>query len=419
MHLDTIDIRLIYHLGVDRHHLAKTTVSTFDAEESTSQDTVESTPSSSVDRHWVRTASYALVFPPETPVYTPPVRFPKKRLSKHEIQDARCKAIMEKILTTIPTVNPETSSPPLERYVKRLVNNGICAEEDALLTKDISLIVLQEAKKERKKRVVVSEHITSIIQSRMPEKLPDPGSFILDCSISTGRFWKSLCDFGSSINLMPHSVDVRLGMTAYRPTRITLLLADRSKRIPKGILEDVPVKIGECLIPSDFVVLDYDEEPKDPRILGRAFLATAGAKIDVKKGQISLDVCDVQMKFDLKGSSPPPIHSGKSFSIESTRESATELGSPATTQTETARYSATSGRTDTANCSGAVPELYTAPRPRFPHLDQQRQGAKDAAASTTSFLGHEHASTAYTPPWIARQRSSEMSSNTSHAPPSF
>ncbi|KAG7568009.1 Ribonuclease H-like superfamily [Arabidopsis thaliana x Arabidopsis arenosa] len=302
------------------------------SQESTSQDTVESTPSSSVDRHWVRTAPYALVFPPTTPVYTPPVRFPKKRRSKEEFQDARCKAIMEKILTTIPTVNPETSSPPLERYVKRLVNN---------------------AKKERKKKVVVSEHITSIIRSRMPEKIPDPGSIVLDCSISTGWFRKSLCDFGSNINLMPHSVVVRLGMTAYRPTQITLLLADRSKRIPEGILQDVPVKI-----------------------------ATAGAKIDVKKGHISLDVCDVQMKFDMKGSSPPLILSGKSFSVESTRESATELGSPATTQPETAQLATQQraetlisarivrGTTDTADCSGAVPELYSAPRPRFPRLDQ-------------------------------------------------
>ncbi|CAE5974240.1 unnamed protein product [Arabidopsis arenosa] len=125
----------------------------------------------------VRTAPYALVFPPTKPVYTPPVPFPRKRRSKQKIQDARCKAIMEKILTSIPKVNPETSSPTLDRYVKRLVNNGICAEEAVLLTKDISLIMLQEAKKERKKRVVVSEHVSSIIQSRMPEKLPDPGSF--------------------------------------------------------------------------------------------------------------------------------------------------------------------------------------------------------------------------------------------------
>ncbi|KAG7603809.1 hypothetical protein ISN45_At05g027770 [Arabidopsis thaliana x Arabidopsis arenosa] len=75
-----------------------------------------------------------------------------------------------------------------------------------------------------------------------------------------------------------------------RPTRITLLFADRSKRIPEGILEDVHVKVGNSVIPADFVVLDYEKEPKDPLILGRAFLATTGARFDVKKERISLKI---------------------------------------------------------------------------------------------------------------------------------
>jgi len=98
---------------------------------------------------------------------------------------------------------------------------------------------------------------------------------------------------------MPHSVDVRLGMTNFMATKITLLLADRSKRIPEGILDDIPVKIGECLIPTDFLVLEYEEEPPDPLILGRSFLASAGAQIDVKLGRIALNVCDVVMTFDI------------------------------------------------------------------------------------------------------------------------
>jgi len=98
---------------------------------------------------------------------------------------------------------------------------------------------------------------------------------------------------------MPKFVNERLGMTNYRPTRITLLFVDRSKRIPEGILEDVSVKVGNSLIPADFVVLDYDKEPKDPLILGRAFIATAGARIDVKRGRISLKVCDLEMEFGM------------------------------------------------------------------------------------------------------------------------
>ena len=67
---------------------------------------------------------------------------------------------------------------------------------------------------------------------------------------------------------MPKSVAERLGMTHYRPTPITLLFADRSKRFPKEILEDVHVKVGNSIIPSESVVLDYEKEPKDPPILG-------------------------------------------------------------------------------------------------------------------------------------------------------
>ncbi|XP_024010409.1 uncharacterized protein LOC112085428 [Eutrema salsugineum] len=94
---------------------------------------------------------------------------------------------------------------------------------------------------------------------------------------------------------MPYSVAVNLGMTDFKPTRISLILADRSTRIPEGVLEDVPIKVGDCMIPTDFVVLEYGEEPKDPLILGRPFLATAGAIIDVRKGRIALNVGDLSL----------------------------------------------------------------------------------------------------------------------------
>jgi len=162
--------------------------------------------------------------------------------------------------------------------------------------------MLPNAKKEKAQRVDIAEYIRTITPGQTTEKLPDPGSFVLDCSISTSRFSRSLCDLGSSINLMPKSVAERLGMTHYMPTRITLLFADRSKRIPEGILEDVPVKVGNSIIPSDFVVLDYEKEPKDPLILGRAFLATAGARFNVKRVRISLKVCDLEMEFGMDGS---------------------------------------------------------------------------------------------------------------------
>ncbi|XP_024006450.1 uncharacterized protein LOC112082960 [Eutrema salsugineum] len=108
-------------------------------------------------------------------------------------------------------------------------------------------------------------------------------------------------------------------MTDFKPTKISLILADRSKRIPKGVLEDVPIKVGDCIIPTDFVVLEYGEEPKDPLILGRSFLATAGAVIDVKHGNLDLHLGDTIMTFKMEKLKDPTID-GQTFQISAIPE---------------------------------------------------------------------------------------------------
>ena len=70
---------------------------------------------------------------------------------------------------------------------------------------------------------------------------------------------------------------------------MSLQLADRSIVYPYGILEDVPIKIGDYYVPGDFFILEMEEDHQIPIILGRPFLATAGAIIDVKRGKILLD----------------------------------------------------------------------------------------------------------------------------------
>ena len=156
--------------------------------------------------------------------------------------------MMVKIMIELPQVDEVKLTLPLKRYVKRMVINGVSHEEGDLLTRDISAICLNKIPKKRKgkqKEVIVSEKVSAMIESRTIEKLPDLGSFVLDCCISTERFSHSLCDLASSINVIPHFVAVRLGMSALKPTKIIIVLADRSKRIPEGVLEDVPVRIGD------------------------------------------------------------------------------------------------------------------------------------------------------------------------------
>ncbi|KAG7527990.1 Integrase catalytic core [Arabidopsis thaliana x Arabidopsis arenosa] len=175
--------------------------------------------------------------------------------------------------------------------------------------------------------VVLSHECSAIIQKKIiPKKLGDPGSFTLPCSLGPLFFNKCLCDLGASVSLMPLSVARRLGFNRYKSCQIQLILADRSVRVPHGMLEDLPVRIGRVEIPTDFVVLEMDEEPKDPLILGRPFLATAGALIDVRRGKIDLNLGeDFKMTFDITKTMKKPTIDGQVFYIEELDRLADEL----------------------------------------------------------------------------------------------
>ena len=139
-----------------------------------------------------------------------------------------------------------------------------------------------------KKRRIAEEGIvnltatcSAIIQQKLPTKMKDPGGFTIPCSIGKYEFKKALCDSGASINLMPLSVVQRLSLGELTPTRITLQMADRSMAQPEGILEDVLVKVGKFVFLVDFVVMKIEEDTQVPLLLGRPFLATGAALIDV------------------------------------------------------------------------------------------------------------------------------------------
>jgi len=125
---------------------------------------------------------------------------------------------------------------------------------------------------------------------------------------------------------MPLSIAKRLGFTQYKSCNISLILADRTVRIPHGLLENLPIRIRAVEIPTDFVVLEMDEELKDPLILWRPFLATAGAMIDVKKGKIDLNLGkDFRMTFDIEDAMKKPTIEGQLFWIEEMDQLADEL----------------------------------------------------------------------------------------------
>ncbi|XP_060170737.1 uncharacterized protein LOC132601679 [Lycium barbarum] len=128
--------------------------------------------------------------------------------------------------------------------------------------------------------------------TELPTKLKDPESFTIEISIGKQVVARALCDLGASINQMPSSIFRKLGLGVPRPTTIVLHLADRSLARPEGIIEDVLVQVGSLIIPADFVILDFEPDPEVPFILGRPFLATGRALIDVAVGQLTMRVHD-------------------------------------------------------------------------------------------------------------------------------
>ncbi|GJW67793.1 reverse transcriptase domain-containing protein, partial [Tanacetum coccineum] len=126
----------------------------------------------------------------------------------------------------------------------------------------------------------VSENCSTVILKKLPEKLGDSGKFLIPCGFSELKC-KALADLGASINLMPLSMWKELGLPELISTRMTLELANRNIFTPKGIARDVFISVGKFTFPADFVIVDYESDPRVPLILGRPFLRTARALIDV------------------------------------------------------------------------------------------------------------------------------------------
>ncbi|XP_047943130.1 uncharacterized protein LOC125189961 [Salvia hispanica] len=137
--------------------------------------------------------------------------------------------------------------------------------------------------------VSMSENCSAIIQKKLPAKLKDPGSFNISCVIGDDKHTKALCDLGASINLMPLSFFRKMKIGTLKPTRITLQMADRSVTYPEGIIEDVLVWVNDFIFPVNFVVLDMEEDRNVPLILGRPFLATGEALIDVSRERLPFE----------------------------------------------------------------------------------------------------------------------------------
>ena len=191
--------------------------------------------------------------------------------------------VLRQVKVNIPLLDMIKQAPTYAKFLKDLctVKRGLGIEKKAFLT----------------------EQVSAIIQSKTPVKYKDPGSPTISVNIGGTCIDKALLDLGASVNLLPYLVYKQLGLGELKPTNITLSLADRSVKIPKGIVEDVLVKVDKFYYPVDFVVLDTEPIAIGPNhvpiILERQFLATSNAIINCRNGVMQLTFGNMTLELNI------------------------------------------------------------------------------------------------------------------------
>ena len=213
-----------------------------------------------------------------------PPPFPQALRSKKKAsQQAGILEVLRQVKVNIPLLDIIKQVPTYEKFLKDLctIKKGLGIEKKAFLT----------------------EQVSAIIQSKNAVKYKDPGSPTISVNIGGTCLDKALLDLGASVNLLPYSVYKQLGLGELKPTNITLSLTDRSVKIPKGIVEDVLVKVDKFYYPVDFVVLDTEPIANGPNhvpiILGRPFLATANAIINCRNGVMQLTFGNMTLELNI------------------------------------------------------------------------------------------------------------------------
>ena len=203
----------------------------------------------------------------------------KKKASKQ----AGILEVLRQVKVNIPLLDMINQVPTYAKFLKDLctVKKGLGIDKKAFLT----------------------EQVSSIIQCKTLVKYKDPGSPTISVNIRGICIDKALLDLGASVNLLPYSVYKQLGLGELKPTNITLSLADRSVKIPKGIVEDVLVKVDKFYYQVDFMVLDMEPVAeginKVPIILGRPFLATSNAIINCRNGVMQLTFGNMTLELNI------------------------------------------------------------------------------------------------------------------------
>ncbi|GJZ00260.1 reverse transcriptase domain-containing protein [Tanacetum coccineum] len=239
----------------------------------------EQNPETSTEK--VQKSSSENTAQPNPDSYQPKLPYPERMKvrenDKPSAQHSRFLKMFKQLRLEIGLKDALVEMPKFNKWLSGLLRNKEKLEEIAITT--------------------VNAECSAIILNKVPEKLEDPGKFLIPCALQELDRTNALADSGASINLLPHSIYKQLGLGALKPTRMTLELANRSVTHPMGIAEDVVVRVDGFTFLADFVVVNFEPDPRVPIILGRPFLRTAKALIDLYEEKLTLRVGSDELVF--------------------------------------------------------------------------------------------------------------------------
>ncbi|XP_070025249.1 uncharacterized protein [Nicotiana sylvestris] len=212
----------------------------------------------------------------KAPLTRPPPPYPQRLAKqKNENQFKKFIEIMKSLLIDVPLVEALEQMSGYAKFMKDLVTKKRSMDCDT----------------------IKMTHQVSFIVHSMAPTLKDPGAFTIPCTIGSADFAKALCDLGASINLMPYSIFKTLCIGQSRATSMRLQMEDRTMKRLLGIIDDVPVRVDKFILLADFVIIDCEVNYEVPIILGRPFLATGKALIDVETGELTFQVGEEKVIF--------------------------------------------------------------------------------------------------------------------------
>jgi hypothetical protein len=220
----------------------------------------------------------------EEPSCSVPAPFPQRLKAKQKMSNqAEIYELFKQVKINIPLLDAINQVPAYAKFLKDL-----CTVKRS---------------QNVQKRAFLTEQASALLQHKTPPKYKDPGCPTVSCVIGNFRIEQALLDLGASVNLLPYSVYQQLGLGELKPTGVTLQLADRSVKIPRGVVEDVLVQVDNFVFPVDFIVLDTQpaihSENQIPVILGRPFLATSNALINCRNGVMKLTFGNMTLELNI------------------------------------------------------------------------------------------------------------------------